>query len=581
MSLVSLNTSLLKRGLPYFNFFARGCTVTRAFIPIRLLSTHDTNLAVIPHNKRHEKEFCVPNQGQTISLSPAEDALARVSRLLSGSMRLSVCIVLESGGRLSVDDVKEAVKILQKTQVMLRCKVTIQEPQSQHSTLPLGSKSHLEEKFQLVVDDNVKIPTNEYEVDAATCGPMEDVCNKVWSSQIEKNPLAIGQSIARVDIITDKVSKTVGGLLLSCEHAFCDGQSLGHLSHTLMQILENMKRNVNNNNHQQQQPHQRVLTIPGSGEKWQASFEAASIPFDIEAASDRLKHWETCLQKFPQPDSREVAQFTWARASFNAWKMAETCTTRVLRFELTSLDCDRLRMKCRQAKTTITGALGASIMQSCADLISKAKEESDYNEHYNNNNMEDGHGSNREIREEVRSFLISLACGASTRHLYPSPIPPHVLSYHMSRLPHFFMPMERGASKIDVNALWGIAKKYRDHIDSAISANFPLAISDMIGKAWTEEFLDKQIGSSKKPFTTSLINWGVSSLQDKYGDDLIVKTCYPLANMSHVAYPIFIVSSASSKLTVTLLTNKECVDSTSSHALLNRTKGLLYSIINS
>jgi hypothetical protein len=165
---------------------------------------------------------------------------------------------------------------------------------------------------------------------------------------------------------------------------------------------------------------------------------------------------------------------------------------------------------------------------------------------------------------------IGIACGADTRKMYDQPIGPDELGYHVSGIPFFSAAIQAFSPPA---TLWKRAIDYRALIRDALSAEYPLAVSGFVSQIWAAA-LDSATVPAPKPFTVSLTNWGQVAVKEQYGK-LRVTGFYPLVNMSHAAYPVFIATTAGGKTTITLLTTIGAVDQALAHRLLQRTVALI------
>jgi hypothetical protein len=256
------------------------------------------------------------------------------------------------------------------------------------------------------------------------------------------------------------------------------------------------------------------------------------------------------FQQFPPPV--DVTPFPVLIPGLNAAQLADAGTTRISYWEIDEVQSAQLLSQCRIRNTTLTGALAAALLQGTADTI----------------RMTEGDGT--------RPLKISLSCGADTRKMYSPPMPPHVLSFHVSGVPTYaisFDPQQQTAED-----LWALAQKYRQNIASSLQVEYPLAIAGYIGRIWANS-LDIAASATPKPMTLSLTNWGALPLQRTYGDRLRLVGLYPAVNLSHSAFPCVIADSVAGKLTLTVLTHSNAIDSAHAELLMRNIEKVLSSML--
>ena len=255
---------------------------------------------------------------------------------------------------------------------------------------------------------------------------------------------------------------TKTAIIVTCEHAFCDGQSLTFLCHVLLKKLAN-QIDADDNKY---------------SNKWGPAFEVASEGDEAQVAAQKQG-----LGSYPPPT--KVAIFPEEnKFEKNAFQLAATSTTRIQRLEFDEVQTKKLLEAARHRKTTLTGVIAAAIMHGCADIIA---------------------AQSRSVPTESTdegSLNISIACGADTRKLYNKPIPAGLLGYHVSGVPMFakrLMPnltpsLASGSvgvagtggtssegSEGALAAVWETAADMRSHIQGSLAVRYPLATAPFVG----------------------------------------------------------------------------------------------------
>lgn len=297
---------------------------------------------------------------------------------------------------------------------------------------------------------------------------------------------------------------------------------------------------------------------------WGPAFEVAS-----EGTEEQVVLQKQSLGSFPPPQNvinfPEENKFTK-----NSVQLADTNTTRVQSFEIDAETTQALLQSARNAHTTLTGVISAAGMQATADVIAVLEPPS------------------------THELKIAIACGADTRKLYNQPIPSSILGYHVSGVPTFAHtltpdPAYTAAAIEDTTGnpspaiqaqMWETAVSMRAQIQTSLAGRYPLAIAGYIGFIWGS-YLDPNAKPTPKPFTLSLTNWGQTPFHAEYGSgssSLRLLAVRPAVNMAYTTYPILIASTASGKLTISLLTVPGVIPEVHASMLLARIKTLLLTL---
>jgi len=479
--------------------------MTEFFIPI----SHERRLGVEVRNN------------QQLLLSPVEEAMVEVSLKMKGSMKVTVALLLLG---CEVNNLSSAIENVQLLHPVLRSKVILSTSSSNDSPC---------KKFVLEVDESVRLPLIDHGFCDTIGADINEAWSRIWTEQIEKEPLKLGQPLARFDIVSvnNNDSEIETALMVTCEHAFCDGQSISHLCHQLLWFLGSSSTPQTNVS----------LTF------WGPSFESACGNPSL-LPPDRLALRMSGFKKFPPPDN--VDAFPVTRKGMNASQLVEAGGTYKQHFDLPVTDTTALLKRCKEARTTLTGALAAVLLQAAADVIS----------------TDDKHMPN-----------VSLSCGADTRKYYTPPIAADILAYHVAGVPMFARSLTPMNVEKSSQTMWSIAREFRGNIEECLAVEYPLAVAGFMGKLWAA-YLDETAVPTPKPMTLSLTNWGVMPLQAHYGSMRLLRM-HPATNMSHMAVPCVITSSTAGCLTVTILTHDAVIDHEDARRLLLRIRELIAFLI--
>ena len=460
---------------------------------------------------------------QQLLLSPVEEAMVEVSLKMKGSMKVTVALLLE--GEVDRNDLIFAIENVQILHPILRSKV-IQSTSS--------SNDSPSNKLVLEIDELVRLPLIDHGCCDTVGADINEAWSRIWTEQIEKEPLKLGQSIARFDIVSvvnNNDGEIETALMVTCEHAFCDGQSISYLCHQLLWFLGSSST--------------PLTSAPQTC--WGPSFESACGNPSL-LPPDRLEMRMSGFQKFPPPG--KVDAFPVRRKDLNASQLVEAGGTYKQHFDLAGADTMALLKRCKEARTTLTGALAAVLLQAAADVIST---------------------------DEKHTPTISLSCGADTRKYYTPPIAADILAYHVAGVPMFARPLLPMNVEKSSQTMWSIAREFRGNIEECLAVEYPLAVAGFMGKLWAA-YLDCTAVPTPKPMTLSLTNWGVMPLQTQYGSVRLLRM-HPASNMSHMALPCVITSSTAGCLTVTILTHDTVIDHEDARRLLLRIRELIAFLI--
>ena len=510
---------------------------------------------VIPHESRVGQ---VPYHGQVLGLSPCEDAMVKVSYFLHGSMKVTNVLVIE--GKVDRLQLSAALNGLQAIHAVLQCKIVTlnddtndDDKYSPSSTL---SETSIQESssFALEVDNSLDIPLQYIDIapdrDATTTAfDIDKEALKVWSSKIEKTPLQIGYPVASVTVISSSASSS-SAILVTCEHAFCDGQSIGTLCHHLLLLLSG------------ESTIQALSFVPSDSNSppsalalWGPSFEAACQPRSPENLSMRMAG----LQAFPPPD--KVTPFPRKRFDQNAAQLSESGATFSQRFVLSKEQLDLLKRWCKERNCTVTGALAAAIMQAAADVIGGGSA-----------------SSSSSSGSSTSSSSIVLSCAADTRKLYTAPLSSAYLSCHVSGVARYATELQESKAE----GIATLAAAFRRHIEACLQVEYPLTISGMVGKVWLG-YVNRTAPAPPPIMTVSLTNWGLLPLKQLYNPlgltHLRLLHSFPAVNTSHVGTPAVLVTSAADMLTLTLSTHSEAIDKSDADKLLKAIHHYVLSVL--
>ena len=284
-----------------------------------------------------------------------------------------------------------------------------------------------------------------------------------------KKALSFSESILQVDVVSameegtspeDGSAAIKSAVLVTAEHAFCDGQSLSYLCHQLLELLSATPR-------PNSLEAKAAATATGANRIciWGPSFETACQDPRPPAASPADGFRMAGLMKFPRPTN--VGVFPVSRSDLNAWQLSEFGSTYKEYVTLTAEESNLLLQQCRKAGTTITGALGAVMLQAAADVIGSVNSDS-----------------------TSSPITVSLSCAADTRKLYSPPMGIDVIAYHVAGVPIFARDLTPNDLPGASSQLWETAIQFKRTIEEAIAVEYPLATAGFMGQVWSS-YLDK------------------------------------------------------------------------------------------
>jgi hypothetical protein len=234
---------------------------------------------------------------------------------------------------------------------------------------------------------------------------------------IEKRPLQLDQPLAAIDVMA---VRDVTVLVLSCEHAFCDGISLSTAAHALLAFMA--------------AAHERTSGSVGTDAPVEITARVWGPPCEVAA----LAKFETReldarmdgLSAFTRPEDVDVIPTD--QPQLNGMGLSAICSTRVGVHTLSVSQSTALIQACRAHGTTVSAVLGAAFMHALADTIAGAAGSAACLAPTPADKA-DGTSPNA----TSRALTISLSCAADTRRLYRPPLDSTCLAYHASGLAPF------------------------------------------------------------------------------------------------------------------------------------------------
>jgi hypothetical protein len=212
-----------------------------------------------------------------------------------------------------------------------------------------------------------------------------------------QDPVVIGGPLARIDAVTVLTAEgPVTAVMLTIEHAFCDGVSIAVATQLLLTLLA--------------QPSSAMAALTTT--VWPAAFEPSCAPkgwFPLLKKMGRIKK----MLAFGRPSGS--AQFPSLNPTATTYQLAQTAHVDVIHVDVPVGEFAALKSLCKRHHTTVTGAVTAAILQGCAVVLPQCS-------------TSDAVG----INTADGSVLVSIACGADTRKLYRPPLPGDALCYHVS-----------------------------------------------------------------------------------------------------------------------------------------------------
>lgn len=491
--------------------------------------------------------------GQTYALGPAEAAMVKTSWFHRGSMRVGVLLQVV-GPAVSDLLLQRAVADLAALHPVLRC--CLQRAHARSGAVSVTNP------LVLRVDDTLRVPVHRHAPPAATDAAVQAVeaasavhsdggaaassvtaavaalaWQHMWAL-IEKRPLQLDQPLAAIDVMA---VRDVTVLVLSCEHAFCDGISLSTAAHALLAFMA--------------AAHERTSGSVGTDAPVEITARVWGPPCEVAA----LAKFETReldarmdgLSAFTRPEDVDVIPTD--QPQLNGMGLSAICSTRVGVHTLSVSQSTALIQACRARGTTVSAVLGAAFMHALADTVAGAAGSAAC---LAPTPADEADGTS--LNATSRALTISLSCAADTRRLYRPPLDSTCLAYHASGLAPFpaqLIPGHDAAAGVwtlsgqvcvasgcvlgarcgglgdgsaalfrdqfyllFVDVLFGAWSwpQLRSHISACLAVSFPLSLLAFVGKAMAAQIPEDAPPLQSSAASGLLSSWGVSPLLASY-----------------------------------------------------------------
>lgn len=424
----------------------------------------------------------VKESRRVLLLSSSEQGIVNMAERSNGLMIVCLRLCLQ-GPSLPKSRIAKALKMLQLRHPLLRYRL---------------ERRH--EEPVLVESDDTTIP-----LEVTPTGKYEK-WQVVWK-QYEKKPFGVGDPILRV-VAVPREGET--DLLLFFHHGFSDGKSMAAVAHDLLQYIENQRSNP-------------VPLRFGSPLEVAVAKELPSGLFSRWGHVYKLMKAIFALVTMPKGGRFQVDK------GITPQNISSKCSTVLHYITLSKEESSNLVKACRSQRTTVTGALGAALVDATAECL-KGDEP------------------------------IVLATAVDLRKLYTPPMSPSLLSYHVSATKMFACPVVPNRS---TKQLWEVARDLRALIVESLKVGLPLTIAGLISSQYNQPpVLEHGI-------SITLSNWGVLPFVQSYGQ-WTLSAVQPAANLNYISQPGILVSTANGCITVSVLAPAPIISPTDLEALASR-----------
>ena len=205
------------------------------------------------------------------------------------------------------------------------------------------------------------------------------------------------------------------------------------------------------------------------------------------------------------------------------------CSTTFRTIKLSSEESAKLLNVCRSQRTTVTGALGAALMDATSACLPGKKP-------------------------------AVLATAVDLRKLYNPPMPPSLMGYHISASRMFACPYVEDRN---ISQLWEIARELRANIVEDLETRVPITVAGLINTQYHNP------PALEHGISTTISNWGVLPFQKKYGRWTLVEA-EPTCNLNYISQPAVLVTTVNGCITLTLLAPIPILNAADLEALTSR-----------
>ncbi len=146
-----------------------------------------------------------------------------------------------------------------------------------------------------------------------------------------------------------------------------------------------------------------------------------------------------------------------------------------------------------------------------------------------------------------QSTQLTMAIAADTRRRCIPPIPNHTLSYQVSEIVAFRMPIKD--TPTTSKGMWQLAQTFGQYLKRTIDAGQSLALGMIMGNLYQRN--SGPIDLSEVP-TCQISSLGILSFRERYGKWKRV-TMTPISNMIRTAMPFIFIQTVNSILTISFL----------------------------
>ena len=419
-------------------------------------------------------------------LSPTENALIKLTQRFHGLGRLGEVLHLQ-GPYISLEQLHEAVARLQRRHPALRSRLQV------HPTN--------RDRFALEEDETLRLPIEEL---SRKREEHASFWLQEWPKR-ENEPINIGDALAKLWLLQDPDDKEDANgfreVVLMCEHSICDAQSLSNAAHELLQILSDETGHV----YEQPLPWGKTME-----KAIRDSLPAVNRVFTVSRFlfSAIYTHMTNRLP---------IARVPFGEIDFSIDEMDKYCHTEAVYGVLNKEMTTKLLARCHREEVTVTSAVISAVLSATASLVP----------------VKDG-----------LDAIMMISLSADTRRRCVPPVPNHDLSYHVSGIGPFGLPVST-APKTPEDS-WQLAQTYSQHTNACVNAGQIFGCGMITAKAY-----EKLLGPVNMAYTPTyaMSSWGVLPFVEQYGPWRLTAMT-PFINLLRWASPFTTIQTVNGVLTM-------------------------------
>ena len=448
-------------------------------------------------------------------LGATENILMHTSRKCQGYMKFGEVLHL-NGPVISLEALAKAINCLQRRHPILRSRLQMnsQKPNS----------------YLLEEDETVQLKIQEIPRKRAD---HKTFWQEEWRKR-EKQSTEIGEGVAEFVILQDpddaNDENSPREIIIICEHSVSDGLSLSTVAHELLIALTDKDSSL------------FADSLP-----WPITMEEAirnTVGFANRIISLSRVMFSAMYNR--ATNKSKTGRIPISTVDFPLADMENHCHSAMSYAILNKDETHKLIENCRQVGVTVTSAVCSAILYALSISIPK---------------------------EDGQTTALSFSIGADTRRRCIPSIPNHDLTYHVSGMLPFVLPVNDVPTTNE--GMWQLAKNFRQHMEKCIDAGQVLALGAIMAKLYEKSLTSQDV--SQLP-SAGVSSWGLLPFQEQYGQWKL-EGMSPIVNTIRSIFPFTTIQTVNGVLTIMFIGNDPLIPITILDKLRDDTLQKLHEMI--